>query len=91
MSSPQKFLRRRSVLAKVGISSTLLFNLEKAGKFPQHILLTPRCAVWLEADVDEWMRQRLDAQTNPKGFGTVRHSDAPHPEIAGPTEVVQGG
>ena len=60
MSSPNRFLRRRTVLAKVGISNTLLFNLEKAGKFPQHILLTPRCAVWLEADVEEWMKQRVE-------------------------------
>jgi prophage regulatory protein len=63
MTSPQRFLRRRTVLAKVGISSTLLFNLEKAGKFPLHILLTPRCAVWSEVDVDEWMKQRIDAGT----------------------------
>ena len=63
MTSSHRFLRRRTVLAKVGISNTMLFNLEKAGKFPQHILLTPRCAVWSEADVDEWMRQRIDAGT----------------------------
>jgi predicted DNA-binding transcriptional regulator AlpA len=90
MSSPNKFLRRRSVLAKVGISNTLLFNLEKAGKFPQHILLTPRCAVWLEADVDEWMRQRLDGQTNSRGRGTTPNSAVPNPEIACPNKVVQG-
>lgn len=77
MNSPNRFLRRRTVLAKVGISNTLLFNLEKAGKFPQHILLTPRCAVWLEADVEEWMKQRIDAGTKAVAGRThEQHSSA---------------
>lgn len=61
MNTPNRFLRRKAVLAKVGISSTHLFNLEKAGRFPQHIMLTARCAVWSEAEVDAWMNERLAA------------------------------
>lgn len=58
MNTTNRYLRRRGVLDKVGFSSTLLFNLEKAGDFPQHFMLTPRCAVWSEAEVDEWLRNR---------------------------------
>ena len=65
MSTPNRFLRRRAVLAKVGISSTHLFNLEKAGRFPQHVMLTPRCAVWSEAEIDAWMQERLASGKRP--------------------------
>ena len=66
MRSTNRVLRRKGVLDKVGFSSTLLFNLEKAGDFPQHFMLTPRCAVWSEAEIDEWLRQRAARKTQPK-------------------------
>lgn len=53
-----QFLRRGQVLAKLGISRTSLYNLEKAGRFPAHFMLTPRCAVWRAEEVDTWMQQR---------------------------------
>ena len=54
----KKFLRRRAVLQKLGISRTHLYELERAGDFPAHFMLSPRCAVWDEAAVDAWMEQR---------------------------------
>lgn len=48
-------LRRTEVLAKTGLSKTALYHLEKAGTFPKHTMLTPRLAVWSEADVDAWL------------------------------------
>lgn len=75
MRSTNRVLRRKAVLDKVGISSTLLFNLEKAGDFPAHFMLTPRCAVWSEAAVDEWLQQR--AVNGAKALaGPVRRSIA---------------
>lgn len=54
----KQFLRRPAVLAKTGFSATTLYNLEKAGGFPRHFMLTPRCAAWDAEQVDEWMRRR---------------------------------
>ena len=71
MNTTNCYLRRRGVLDKVGFSSTLLFNLEKAGDFPQHFMLTPRCAVWSEVEVDEWLRNRA-AQAIKSGQGPVK-------------------
>jgi len=56
--SSNKFLRRPAVLAKLGISRTHLYELERAGDFPAHFMLSPRCAVWEEAAVDSWMANR---------------------------------
>ena len=60
MTNVKRFLRRPEVLTKIGISKTSLYNLEKAGRFPQHILLGPRTAVWDEAAVEAWMNSRQD-------------------------------
>ena len=56
----KKFLRRPAVLSKLGISRTHLYELERAGDFPAHFMLSPRCAVWEEAAVDQWMEERVN-------------------------------
>ena len=56
--SQHRFLRRPAVLQKLGISRTHLYELERAGDFPAHFMLSPRCAVWEEAAVDRWMEER---------------------------------
>jgi prophage regulatory protein len=53
--SQRCFLRRPDVLQKLGISRTHLYELERAGDFPAHFMLSPRCAVWDEAAVEAWM------------------------------------
>ena len=53
-----RFLRRPAVLDKLGISKTHLYELERAGDFPAHFMLSPRCAVWEEAAVERWMEER---------------------------------
>lgn len=66
-----QFLRREQVIAKLAISKTTLYNLEKAGRFPQHFMVTPRCAVWRADEVDAWMQQRMG----------VPASAAPAPDV----------
>lgn len=69
-----QFLRRGQVLAKLGISRTSLYHLEKSGKFPRHFMVTPRCAVWRADEVDAWMQQRAGAV--PAASGPVRAVDS---------------
>lgn len=54
MQPIKRAIRRPEILAKTGLSATTIYNLEKRGEFPQHFMLTPRCAVWFEAEVDAW-------------------------------------
>lgn len=58
MTTIRRTLRRPLVLAKTGLSRTTAYNLEKAGDFPQHFMLTPRCAVWFEDELDAWLEGR---------------------------------
>ena len=54
----RRTLRRDQVLQKTGLGRTTQHNLEKAGDFPRHFLLTPRCAVWFEDEIDAWLEDR---------------------------------
>ncbi|MDH4466153.1 MAG: AlpA family phage regulatory protein [Acidovorax sp.] len=54
----KRTIRRPELLAKTGLSKTSIYNLEKSGDFPAHFMLTPRCAVWDEAEVDAWLEGR---------------------------------
>lgn len=55
---PMRMIRRRELEKKTGLSASTLYGLERAGQFPAHVLLTPRCAVWDEAEVDAWLAER---------------------------------
>lgn len=55
---PRRTLRRDQVIRKTGLPRTSLYRLEKAGDFPRHFLLTPRCAVWFEDEIDAWLEDR---------------------------------
>lgn len=70
----KRTIRRATVIAKTGLSATTIYNLEREGKFPQHFMLTPRCAVWDEAEVDAWIESRR--------AGQVRAAATPDPQLA---------
>jgi prophage regulatory protein len=64
MTKPKRFIRRPELLRKVGLSNTQIFYLERSGQMPRHILLTPRCAVWDEAEIEAWMASRMAKPAN---------------------------
>jgi prophage regulatory protein len=58
---PRRTLRRPAMLAKTGLARTTAYNLEKKGEFPAHFMLTPRCAVWFEDEIDAFLESRRAA------------------------------
>ena len=54
----RRTLRRAQVIHKTGLSQASIFRLVRAGDFPRHFLLTPRCAVWFEDEIDAWLEDR---------------------------------
>lgn len=57
----RRTIRRDQVIIKTGLSRTNLYLLERKGEFPLHFLLTPRCAVWFEDEIDMWLEARRNA------------------------------
>lgn len=69
--APRRSLRRDQVLSKTGLSRTSQYLLEKNGDFPSRFMLTPRCAVWFEDEIDAWLEARRAAALKP----------FPHPDV----------
>ena len=55
--APMRLLRLREVMARTGLSWTTIYDWRKEGRFPQPILLGTRTRVWIESELDEWMRE----------------------------------
>jgi prophage regulatory protein len=51
-------LRRKQVIAMVGLSASTIYTLEKAGSFPHRVKLSVRAMGWLSADVERWLAER---------------------------------
>ena len=60
MQTPIRTIRRPELMAKTGMSRTTIWKLERQGDFPKSFLITPRCAVWFEHEVDEWLARRRE-------------------------------
>ena len=56
-----KLLRKPAVLARVGLSDTTLWRLERAGQFPQSIRISAGAVAWREQDVEDWIVARVEA------------------------------
>jgi prophage regulatory protein len=50
-----RLIRLPEVIRKVGLKRTAIYERMKRGCFPKSRSLGPRCTVWLETEVDEWI------------------------------------
>lgn len=53
-----RLIRKAEVLEKTQVSASTIYKLEREGQFPKHFMISARCAVWYEADIDAWIAQR---------------------------------
>ncbi len=51
---PRRMLNERQVLEIVPIGRTTLYRLEKAGRFPRSIYISPNRRVWFEDEIVAW-------------------------------------
>jgi prophage regulatory protein len=54
----KRILSQRAVLARVPVSRTTLWRLERDGHFPKRIQISANRVGWLESDVEAWMEER---------------------------------
>ena len=60
-----RILSKRQLKEMVLYSPQHVARLEKAGKFPMRIQLGPNRVGWVEAEVMDWLQQRLDCREIP--------------------------
>jgi len=57
----QKVMRLPKVQQKVGLSRSTIYVLISKCEFPKNISLGDRAVGWLEADIDQWLDDRIAA------------------------------
>ena len=57
--APTRFLRLPEVLVRTGLSRSTIYVRLAAGCFPQPVSMGGRAVGWIEAEVDEWVRERI--------------------------------
>ena len=55
-----RFLRLPEVLARTGLSRSTIYVRLEQGRFPRPVSLGGRAVGWIEAEVDEWIRERIE-------------------------------
>jgi prophage regulatory protein len=53
------FLRRKQVETRTGLSRSTIYQYIKEGVFPKPVPLGPRAVGWLEAEVSDWIAERV--------------------------------
>jgi prophage regulatory protein len=52
-------LRLPQVMARIGLSRSSIYLGISRNEFPRQLRLGARAVGWLQADIDEWVRQRV--------------------------------
>ncbi|PAL23123.1 AlpA family transcriptional regulator [Sphingopyxis sp. GW247-27LB] len=57
---PARLLRLPEVMDRVGLRRSAIYQRMSEGRFPKSRSLGPKCAVWVEAEIDEWIKSIAD-------------------------------
>jgi prophage regulatory protein len=52
---PTRLLRLPEVISRVGLKRSSIYQRMSEGRFPKSRSLGPKCAVWVEAEIDAWI------------------------------------
>ena len=52
---PQRLLRLPEVMHRVGLKRSAIYQRMSEGRFPKSRSLGPKCAVWVESEVEKWV------------------------------------
>ena len=55
-TSPARLLRLPEVMARVGMKRSAIYQRMSEGRFPKSRSLGPKCAVWVEAEINDWIQ-----------------------------------
>lgn len=58
----ERVMRKKEVLATVGLSDVSVWRLEKAGAFPRRIRLGGNSVGWLQSEIFGWLEERAAAR-----------------------------
>ncbi|MBA4043735.1 MAG: AlpA family phage regulatory protein [Erythrobacter sp.] len=53
---PPRLLRLPEVMDRVGLRRSAIYQRMSEGRFPKCRTLGPKCSVWVETEINEWVR-----------------------------------
>ncbi len=62
---PIRFMRLPEVIARVGLKRSAIYQRMSEGRFPKARSLGARCTVWIESEIDQWMRDQISHGLKP--------------------------
>ena len=54
--APARLLRLPEVIDRVGLRRSAIYQRMSEGRFPKSRSLGPKCTVWVEEEINEWIR-----------------------------------
>jgi len=57
---PARLLRLPEVIDRVGLRRSAIYQRMSEGRFPKSRSLGPKCTVWVEEEIDAWIRSIAD-------------------------------
>lgn len=54
-----KFIRIKSVLSRTGLKRSTIYKYIKQGRFPKPVNISPKCAAWVESEINDWMLLKI--------------------------------
>ena len=63
--SPTRLLRLPEVMARVGMKRSAIYQRMSEGKFPKSRSHGPKCAVWVEKEIEEWIEHVVQLGAHP--------------------------
>jgi prophage regulatory protein len=76
-----RIIRRKDLLAQLGISEVTLWRWEQAGTFPRARRLGPRRVGYLESEVSAWIASRPTTEAKPPVALTTTPNGAHEPAV----------
>lgn len=62
MEKQERIMRKKEVIAIVGLSDVSIWRRERAGAFPKRLTLGGNSVGWLKSEIDGWLEQRATAR-----------------------------
>jgi prophage regulatory protein len=58
--APGRLIRLPEVISRVGLKRSSIYQRMSEGRFPKSRSLGPKCAVWVEAEIEAWVSDVVD-------------------------------
>lgn len=60
----KRFLKLPAVEIESALSRSQIYRLAKEGKFPSPVKISDRSSAWVEEEIQQWKKDRIEASRN---------------------------